>query len=812
MHVKSLSIRSNLTLLVLASSALAVLLASVGFGIYERQNYRTSAVRELTALADTLGANSAASLAFDDAGTAQELLGALVTEPHVLAACLYNNDGSTFAVYRSPIGQHGLVTPALRPDGAYFVGNSLILIRGVLLNGARTGSIALVFDLNDLRSQLLQYVKIAFLVLILSVAATLLASLRLAARIVNPLVQLAEVARRISTDKDYSVRANIRAGGETGLLIRSFNEMLSRIESRERALKESEERYALAARGANDGLWDWDLNSDRIYFSPRWNHMLGYSVSETWSGPEEWFSHIHGRDRDRVRAAIASHCDGKTPEFVSEYRMRHNSGGYIWTLSRGIAVRDPSGKAIRMAGSQTDITEGKISDPLTHIPNRLYFIDRLESAIETARERGTLFAVLFIDLDQFKTVNDSLGHPAGDELLIDVAGRLRAGMRNGSRPGEQAQSVVSRVGGDEFAILLTYMRNLSDPAIVAARILERLSEPFYLEGRHVSASASIGIALGSPESTPETLLRNADSAMYHAKANGKARFEFFNDAMRDQVVARFEIETGLRKAIEMGQLVLHYQPIVSTVDDHICGFEALVRWNHPERGLIPPGEFIPIAEESDLIILLGRWVLCEACRQMAKWHKMFASVLPLTINVNVSSRQLNDPRLVEDVEFVLAESGLAPQSLSIEITESSLIENTEQTLMTLNRLKAMDIRLEIDDFGTGYSSLSYLRRLPFDTLKIDRSFISELGAGSDGLDIVKAITEMAHSLRLEVIAEGVETEEQLRKLRDLGCKYVQGFLFSKPVGVEAAELLYRESRESGLFSLVSAPLTACEPG
>jgi diguanylate cyclase (GGDEF)-like protein len=313
--------------------------------------------------------------------------------------------------------------------------------------------------------------------------------------------------------------------------------------------------------------------------------MLGYSVSEVWSGPEEWFSHIHAGDRDRVRAAIATHCDGKTPEFVSEYRMRHNSGGYIWTLSRGIAVRDPSGNAIRMAGSQTDITEGKISDPLTHIPNRLYFIDRLESAIETACEQGTLFAVLFIDLDQFKTVNDSLGHTAGDELLIDVARRLRAGMRNSSRPGEQAQSVVARVGGDEFAILLTHMRNLTDPAIVAARILERLSEPFYLEGRHVSASASIGITLGSPESTPETLLRNADSAMYHAKANGKARFEFFNDAMRERVVARFEIETGLRKAIEMGQLVLHYQPIVSTIDDHICGFEALVRWNHPNADL-----------------------------------------------------------------------------------------------------------------------------------------------------------------------------------------------------------------------------------
>jgi predicted signal transduction protein with EAL and GGDEF domain len=369
-------------------------------------------------------------------------------------------------------------------------------------------------------------------------------------------------------------------------------------------------------------------------------------------------------------------------------------------------------------------------------------------------------------------------------------------------------SVVARVGGDEFAILLTHMRNLTDASIVAARLLERLSEPFYLEGRHVSVSASIGITLGSPESTPETLLRNADSAMYHAKANGKARFEFFNDAMRELVVARFEIETGLRKAIETGQLVLHYQPIVSIVDDQICGFEALVRWNHPERGLIPPGEFIPIAEESDLIVLLGRWTLRESCRQMAEWHKTLASASPLTINVNVSPRQLSDSRLIEDVEFALAESGLNPESLSLEVTESSLMENTEETATILNRLKAMKVRLEIDDFGTGYSSLSYLRRLPFDMLKIDRSFVNELNAGSGGLDIVKAIIEMAHSLRLQVIAEGVETEEQMYLLRQLGCNYVQGFLFSKPVSAEAAAVLYGETREYGLV-LTAPALVDC---
>jgi len=805
MRLHNLSIHTSLTIVILFAGVLAVVLASLGFGIYERQVYRSNAVLELTTLADTLGANSAASLAFGDQNTAEQMLGALATDPHIPVACLYGEDGRLFAEYSS--GLAVAASPTLRPDGAYFDGSSLTIFRGVFLRGERTGSIALVFDLNGFRSRMVQYEKIAALVLLLSVFVTFLATLPLATSIVEPLLQLAVVARRISTDKDYSVRANIRAGGELGLLILSFNQMLSRIESRGRelnqalgSLQESEERYALAARGANDGLWDWNIDSGVIYFSPRWNHMLGYAVSEQWSQPEQWLSHIHLDDRDRVRGEIAAHCEGTTPEFASEYRMRHKSGGYIWMLSRGIAVRDPAGNAIRMAGSQTDITEGKIVDPLTRIPNRLYFLDRLESALETVSPEDGPFAVLFIDLDQFKLVNDSLGHAAGDELLVDVAGRLRASIRTSARGNGHPPSVVARVGGDEFAVLLGHLEHDTDHSIVATRILERLSEPFHLEGRRMVVSASIGIALSFAGATPEDLIRNADTAMYRAKANGKDRFEFFTEAMREQVVNRFETEAGLRKAIEAQQLVLHYQPIFSASQQRLSGFEALVRWHHPERGLIQPGEFIAIAEESDLILLLDRWVLHEACRQMAEWQRSLPGLPHLSINVNISSRHLSDPRLVEEVEFALADSGLSPQSLAIEVTEGSLIGNTEEIRSTLDRLRAMKVRLEIDDFGTGYSSLSYLRRLPFDTLKIDRSFVRELSTGSDGRDIVKAIVEMAHSLRLEVIAEGVETEEQLHQLCTLGCDHLQGFLFSKPVDAAAANALCRTTGEYGLFS------------
>jgi diguanylate cyclase (GGDEF)-like protein/PAS domain S-box-containing protein len=813
MRIRDFSIRLSLTLLILTASVLAVLLASVGFAIYDSQSYRASAVRELTALADTLGANTAASLVFNDQNTAKAMLGSLATEPHLLAARLYDAQGRVFAEYRRTNAPPSLVLPAWQSDGSVFERGSLVLFRGVQMNGERAGSIALVFDLSESRSRHIQYAKISVLVILLSVLATFIIASRLAYSIASPLVLLSAVTRRITIEKDYAVRARIPCGGETGFLVDSFNEMLSQIESREQALKdalkdlqESEERYALAAQGANDGLWDWNLATGEIYFSPRWNHMLGYEENEHWSTPEEWFAQVHPDDRERMRNEVDAHCKNETAELVSEYRMAHKSGGYIWTLSRGIAIRDASGAAIRIAGSQTDITEGKTADPLTRLPNRLYFIDRLESAIEAARLQETRFAVLFVDLDRFKMVNDSLGHAAGDELLIDVARRLRSATRQSARQGAPLQSVVARIGGDEFALLLSHIQSDKDAANIAARVLERLGEPFLIEGRSMFISASIGIADGACGQSPEDLLNNADTAMYRAKTNGKARYEFFDETMREQAISRFETETGLRKAIDEGQLVLHYQPIVSMEGLRICGFEALVRWNHPEHGLIYPDEFIPIAEQSDLIILLGRWVLRESCRQMAEWQKRLSPHPPLTVSVNVSVRQLNDRGLVEEVEMALAESGLNHASLALEMTESSIMGDAEQTLAILNHLKKMNIQLEIDDFGTGFSSLSRLQHLPFHILKIDRSFIKGLNTEPGSLDIVKAILQLAHSFRMKVIAEGVETEEQLCCLRDLGCDYLQGYLFSRPIDGNQAEQFFQKFRESGILSVLAAPV------
>jgi len=805
MRIRDFPIRRNLALLILLASGSSVLIASAGFAIYENQRYRAGALREATALANTMGANTASALAFGDQRSARELLGALATEPNVIGANLYDSRGALFATYRSPGAAADLFPSTYNGDGVRFDRRVLTLSRGVFLNHERTGSIVIVFSLGEFQTTLIEYAKIAALVLLLSVLFAWLAPMRLARLISDPLIRLSEIARHVSSEKDYSVRADISAGGETGLLIGSFNDMLSQIESREKALqaalsslRESDERYALAARGANDGLWDWDLISNRIYFSPRWGQMLGYDESDQWSDPEEWFSRIHPADCARVRAEIAAHCEDKTSEFVSEYRMLHKSGGWIWTLSRGFAVRDLSGKAIRIAGSQTDITEGSLADPLTQIPNRLYLVDRLESAIAAADDSGSIFAVLCIDLDQFKLFNDNLGHAAGDELLIDVARRLRTSVRAAPRNEDPAAPVVARIGGDEFAILLPQIQKEEEASTVAKRVLERLREPFYFEDHRLFISASIGIAFHAAGNGPEDVLRNADTAMYAAKSGGKSRSEIFDESMLERAVTRFNTETGLHKAIDGGQLVLHYQPIVAVGDGTLHGFEALVRWNHPERGLLHPSEFVSVAEQSELIIELGDWVLREACRQTAEWQKTLTPENPLVIGVNVSFRQLNS-RLVDDVQDVLQKSGIDPEHLALEMTESSIMVNAEQTLATLQSLKALKVKLEIDDFGTGYSSLSYLQKLPFDFLKIDRSFVRDLGSRDSGsLDIVKAILELARSLNLDVIAEGVETEAQARRLSELGCNYLQGFFFSKPVAADLARLWIERGSVSGV--------------
>ncbi len=729
-------------------------------------------------------------------------------------------------------------------------------------------------------------------------------------------------------------------------------------QKRERALCESEERYALAVAGANDGLWDWNLITNRVYFSPRWKSLLGYqgengeNIAEPHSlyRPEDWFSRVHPDDLDPLKQAIADHLAGVTPHFTSEHRILDIQGHYRWMLSRGLAVRDQQGNPYRMAGSQTDISDRKateeanirlaafpkynpspvlacdfqgeivyvnpatervleelrlglatgflprnhrelvvtslkqgksgwqverfvqdrlfywlyhpipslnivhihvmditerqnaqdtlrheaLHDSLTGLPNRAFFLNRLTSALTRAKvQLDYQFAVIFLDLDRFKVVNDSLGHFIGDCLLVALAKRLQNCVGSGD--------ILARFGGDEFTILVEHIPDIQSAITVAEKIQTELISPFNLKGYEVFTSASMGIAPSTlAYDQPEELLRDADIAMYRAKARGKARYEVFDSKMLENAVAQLNLENDLRRSIlknsdlplttptlpseflptkltqpdspagipwdssveekadnqpylEAAEFLLHYQPIVALDTGLLSGFEALVRWQHPERGLVFPGEFIPVAEETGLILPLGEWVLREACLQMQQWHQQFKTAEPLSISVNLSGQQLGQPDLLARIDRILEETHLDPSSLKLEITESVLMENAAFAAELLEQLRARNIHLCIDDFGTGYSSLSHLAQFPINTLKIDKSFVMGMEGDNESSEIVRAIATLAHNLGMYVTAEGVEKEQHLVQLWSLHCDYGQGYFFSPGLDRVAAQKLLEQS-------------------
>jgi diguanylate cyclase (GGDEF)-like protein/PAS domain S-box-containing protein len=549
-------------------------------------------------------------------------------------------------------------------------------------------------------------------------------------------------------------------------------------------LRDSEERYALAARGANDGLWDWDVPQEKLYLSPRWKEMVGCREDEVTTRPDEWFSRVHKDDRQPLFDRLHAHWRGLTPHFEIEFRVEHRDGSYRWMLCRGLAIRGRDGQATRMAGSLTDITESKVADALTGLPNRILFLDRLERSIEhRRRKKNHVFAVLFLDVDRFKLVNDSLGHDIGDQLLLGIARRLEASLRSSDTIMRMSwEPTVARLGGDEFCVLLDGVGKSDDVNLIAERLLKEIAVPFKLRGHDVFATVSIGVSL-SPIGpvTAEEMLREADIAMYHAKTQGKRQYRVFDPAMRVRAVERMELETSLQHALDHDEFLLHYQPIIALASGQQIGFEALVRWRHPQRGLVYPGEFIAVAEETGLIVPIGWWALREACRQVKAWMDERPDDQTPFVSVNCSNRQIVEPDFTERIESILIEEQVPAKCLKLEITESILLENHGTANQVLRRLRDIGVRIAIDDFGTGYSSLAYLHNLPIDVLKIDRSFVAKMGHADEGIEIVRTIITLAHSLGMSVVAEGVENRRQLEQLRELGCEYGQGFYFSAAV-------------------------------
>jgi diguanylate cyclase (GGDEF)-like protein/PAS domain S-box-containing protein len=547
------------------------------------------------------------------------------------------------------------------------------------------------------------------------------------------------------------------------------------------ALRESEERYALVACGTNDGLWDWDLVNDTVYYSPRWKAMLGYREDEIGNSPSEWLNRVHAEDRAKLDRFLST-GGGAKDCFDSELRMTHRDGAYRWMLCRGALVRHSDGKVIRMAGSLTDITEGKVGDPLTGLPNRLLFSDRLERAMQRfRRSKHRKFAVMFIDLDNFKLVNDSLGHAAGDRLLTTIAKRLSSCLRGTDTIAAGNGSTLARHGGDEFTILLEDIERPDDVAVVADRILASVSRPIQLDAQELVPTVSIGWAIARPDSERlEDILREADTAMYHAKSSGRNCWRCFEPAMLERAKFRLELEQSLRHGLANQEFIVHYQPIVKLEGGKVVGYEALVRWRHPKRGLLAPAEFLSTADDIGVIVPLSWWITEQACQQASAWAKLHPQIQTF-VSINCPLKQICQPGFLERFKRIIEQTGASPSQICVEVPETALMDRPEKVRPIVAVLREHGVRVGIDDFGTGYSSLSLLNQVQLDILKIDRSFIGTLMGSHENREIVRAILSLGRSLRLTTIAEGVESSAQRELLTRLGCDLAQGYLWSPPV-------------------------------
>lgn len=594
-----------------------------------------------------------------------------------------------------------------------------------------------------------------------------------------------------------------------GVLLFAFNVYLKsiqvetpQVERYGAAIRDNSERFRSAfdhsaigmALVSPEGRW---LQVNRALCS-----LLGYAEAELMA--TDYLTITHPDDLATALTNIRQLLKGKIPSYQTEKRYVHKQGHDVWVSWNASLARDEYTGSAHLIFQIQDITDRKraeerllhdaFHDSLTGLPNRALFMDHLKMAIaRTERHQERQFAVLYLDLDRFKIINDSLGHMVGDQLLVGIAKRLKQSLR----PAD----TIARLGGDEFVILIEDVADQSEVIYVAERLQQDLSTPFALNGREVFTTVSIGIALNSSfGAQAEEILRDADTAMYRAKTLGKDRYEIFDVAMHAQAVKLLQLETDLRLAIERQEIYVQYQPIISLDTFNLSGFEALVRWKHPEHGFISPVDFIPVAEETGLIIPIGEFVLREACNQMQRWHERVPGTAPVFMSVNLSVKQFNQPDLIQRVAEIIRETGLAPQSLKLEITESAVTEKIERAAEMMQQLRAIGVKLSMDDFGTGYSSLSHLHSFPLDTLKIDRSFISLMQDNDENMEIVRTIVGLAQNLGMDLVAEGVETYDQIAVLRELGCEYGQGYFFSKPIdALDAGEFITKYANSTPIM-------------
>lgn len=554
-----------------------------------------------------------------------------------------------------------------------------------------------------------------------------------------------------------------------------------------RGLQVSRNLLNAGVDASQDGHWHWDLHTDRCVYSQNWARLLGFTEEEVSASPDEWLNRVHGHYLPQLKEDLSAHIYGRSERFQSQFRMQKRDGSHFWALARGMAIRDEKGNPTAVCGSLIDVThlvqteqsvlDDAFLDRLTGLANRNAFMIRLERAMNESSRDGGLVALIFMDLNRFKIANDTHGHAVGDQLLSASASRLKGCLR------QRSGDMLARLGGDEFVLLMEDMSSQEEAVTVANRCLAALKRPFQIGDVDLTTGGSVGIAFNNTElQSAEDLLRNADTAMYKAKAGRKGEPQVFNQQMYEETLRIYELESDLSKALGNGEFVLEYQPILEFSSGDIVAAEALLRWRRTGGALVSPREFIPIAEETGEIEAIGEWVLQQAVRQNVVWKRL--GLPSIKVAVNLSPRQLQSRGFAKSIQCLLEREGLSAEGLELELTETAVMENLEEAASTIAELQGLGVDVSIDDFGTGYSSLGYLRRLSFNSLKMDRAFVADLTKDPQSLAVAEGLIQLAHSLKLRVTAEGVETREQLRILDQFGCDQLQGFLASRPLSVE----------------------------
>ena len=773
------TVRTKLVIIAVATSTLILLLTTAAFLSLELYFGHQDLNKKLTVLGQVIAERSTAAVTFRDDRLLHSNLASLEADSSVVQSCIYDEEKVLIASHS--MQEKTLACPQMM---ATLKTNESAYIEQyfpIKLDNHIIGTLYIACHDNDIMTRFQQVSLFAVFILFSAIIIALLLATRLQRIVTSPLRLLATTIRNIIQRNDFSIRANKQHNDELGHLADIFNELLSKIESEHSSLKSSEEKFRKLTSLSPVGIFQINPEGEIIYVNQRWREINNIKHQEP--NLQAWFSNLHPEDSLPLNKLwhrlVTEHED-----MASEVRLIAKNGSISWVYIQATSLHSKDGKLLGFLGSVSDISELKKAqiqmenlafyDPLTGLANRRLFKNRLAKAVKSVQRHDSSIALLFLDLDQFKRINDTLGHDMGDALLKEIARRLDHNVRE--------NDTVSRIGGDEFTILLTDVNNTNDVRIVAEKILTSLSRPFMLNGQDIISTVSIGITMTPEDSVdPNTLMKNADLAMYRAKELGRNNFQFFSEDMNTAILHNLEIEKELNLAIKRNQFILMYQPKIRMSDNTITGVETLVRWRHPEKGIIPPDNFIPIAEETGQIIKIGAWVLEHSCHEMGALIREGLMPDDSKVAVNLSAKQFSDPDLLQTVLNILVQSKIDPLNLELEITESIIMDDVEAAIQIMETIKSKGIHLAIDDFGTGYSSLAYLKRFPIDVLKVDRSFVKDIPEDKTDMAITSAVIAMAHKLSMRVVAEGIETQEQMDFLRENNCDDGQGYLLSRPL-------------------------------